>query len=109
MLRRIALLFISALAYAGVTRVEITQRHDLAMVNYEEIIGKVYFAVDPKLDPHLYLYDPSGKLIAENDDIDGGKNRNSRIEITLPSTGQYTIRISAFADGGAYKLTVTSS
>ncbi|MEO8050189.1 MAG: alpha/beta hydrolase domain-containing protein [Acidobacteriota bacterium] len=49
--RRFALLLISALAYAGVTRVEITQRHDLALVNYEEIIGKVYFAVDPKL-PH---------------------------------------------------------
>ncbi len=49
--RRIALLLISTLAYAGVTRVEITQRHDLALVNYEEIIGKVYFAVDPKL-PH---------------------------------------------------------
>jgi len=49
--RRIALLLISTLAYAGVTRVEITQRHDLTLVNYEEIIGKVYFAVDPKL-PH---------------------------------------------------------
>jgi hypothetical protein len=65
-------------------------------------------AVDPKLDPHLYLYDPSGKLIAENDDIDGSQNRNSRIDITLPSAGKYTIRISAFVDGGAYKLTVTS-
>jgi hypothetical protein len=49
--RRIALLLISTLAHAGVTRAEITQRHDLAMVNYEEVIGKVYFAVDPKL-PH---------------------------------------------------------
>src|SRR5258706_5495558 len=49
--RRIVMLLISTLAYAGVTRVEITQRHDLAMVNYEEIIGKLYFAVDPKL-PH---------------------------------------------------------
>ena len=49
--RRIVLLLISTLAYAGVTRVEITQSHDLAIVNYEEIIGKVYFAVDPKL-PH---------------------------------------------------------
>ena len=49
--RRIVLLLISMLAYAGVTRVEITQRHDLAMLNYEEVIGKVYFAVDPKL-PH---------------------------------------------------------
>ena len=64
-------------------------------------------AFDPKLDPHLYLYDPSGLQIAENDDIDGSGNRNSRIEITLPSAGKYTIRISAFADGGAYKLTLT--
>jgi len=77
--------------------------------NASERVSIEVDAVDPKLDPHLYLYDPSGKLIAENDDIDGGKNRNSRIEITLPSAGQYTIRISAFADGGAYKLTVTSS
>ncbi len=63
-------------------------------------------AVDANLDPHLYLYDTSGKLIAENDDIDGSDNRNARIEITLPSAGSYTIRVSAFADGGAYKLTV---
>jgi alpha/beta hydrolase family protein len=49
--RRFVLFLISALAYAGVTRVDITQRNDLAVVNYEEIVGKVYFAVDPKL-PH---------------------------------------------------------
>jgi hypothetical protein len=49
--RRLVLFLISALAYAGVTRVDITQRNDLAVVNYEEIVGKVYFAVDPKL-PH---------------------------------------------------------
>jgi hypothetical protein len=66
-------------------------------------------AVDPKLDPHLYLYDPQRKLIAENDDMDGSSNRNSRIDITLPSAGTYTIRVSAFADGGAYKLTLESS
>ena len=64
-------------------------------------------AVDTKLDPHLYLYDPNGQLIAENDDIDGSNNRNARIDITLPSAGTYTIRVSAFADGGAYKLTLT--
>jgi hypothetical protein len=66
-------------------------------------------AVNPKLDPHLYLYDPKGKLIAENDDIDGANNRNSRIDITLSSAGTYTIRVSAFADGGAYKLTLEST
>ncbi|MEO8393257.1 MAG: DVUA0089 family protein [Chloroflexota bacterium] len=73
----------------------------------EQIVIEVE-AVDAKLDPHLYLYDPNGKLIAENDDIDGSTNRNSRIDMTLPSAGSYTIRVSAFADGGAYKLTVES-
>src|SRR4029078_11603414 len=54
---RLALLLISTLAHAAVARVEITQRHDLAMVNYEEIIGKVYFAVDPKLPHHGIIVD----------------------------------------------------
>ena len=66
-------------------------------------------AVDFKLDPHLYLYDPTGLLIAENDDIDGSTNRNARIDLTLPSAGTYTIRVSAFADGGAYKLTLEAA
>src|SRR5579872_304401 len=48
--RRYALLLVSAIAYAGVVRVDVTERKDAAF-NYEEVIGKVYFAVDPKL-PH---------------------------------------------------------
>ena len=59
--RRFALLLLSALAssalWAGVTRVDITQRNDLAFVNYEEIIGKVYFAVDPKLPRNQIIVD----------------------------------------------------
>ncbi len=64
-------------------------------------------AVDPDLDPLLYLYAPDQLLIAENDDIDGSTNRNARIDITLPTTGVYTIRVSAFVQGGAYHLSVT--
>src|ERR1700722_17807858 len=48
--RRYALLLISAVAYAGVTRVDVASRTDLPL-NYEEVVGKVYFAVDPRL-PH---------------------------------------------------------
>lgn len=55
------------------------------------------------LDPHLYLYDGSRALIAENDDIDGN-NANSRIEITLTQAGKYTIRVSRFSGGGDYLL-----
>jgi hypothetical protein len=57
-------------------------------------------------DPHLYLYDGSRALVAENDDIDGANNANSRIEITLANAGKYTIRVGKFSGGGAYTLSL---
>ncbi len=62
-------------------------------------------ATDDTLDPQLYLYDPDNREIAANDDIGSGNN-NARIAITLPYSGAYTIRISAFGTGGGYELTV---
>ena len=64
-------------------------------------------SADPALDPHLYLYGPDDKLVADNDDIDASNNRNSRLDLTLAQAGTYTIRVGKFSDGGAYKLTVT--
>lgn len=64
-------------------------------------------AVDNAFDPQLTLYDPSGAWIGENDDVGGSSNRNSRLEITLPSAGRYTIRVGAFGDGGDYTLTLS--
>jgi hypothetical protein len=46
-------------AQAAVTRVEITERTDLPTVNYERIVGKVYFAVDPKLANNQIIRDIS--------------------------------------------------
>jgi hypothetical protein len=63
-------------------------------------------ARDSTLDPQLYIYNPDGRLLAENDDIDFSSNRNSRLEITLPVNGIYTIIVSAFGQGGAYELIV---
>lgn len=64
-------------------------------------------ATDSDLDPQLYLYGPDEALIAENDDIDfANDNRNSRVEVTLPSSGTYTIIVSAFGEGGAYELSM---
>ena len=54
--RRYALLLISALAYAHVVKVDVAQRKDLPN-NYEEIIGKVYFAVDPALAHNKIIVD----------------------------------------------------
>ena len=61
MLSRIisATLLLSGLTHAAVTRVEIAERVDLPIANYEQITGKVYFAVDPKL--------PNNQIIADID------------------------------------------
>jgi hypothetical protein len=61
---------------------------------------------DGELDTVLYLYNSDGQLLAENDDIEFGDNTNSRIEISMPYNGQYTIVVSAFGSGGDYELTV---
>jgi hypothetical protein len=59
MSRTSILLLIASLAQAAVTRVEISQRTDLPQVNYEQIVGKIYFAVDSKL--------PANKIIVDLD------------------------------------------
>jgi predicted transcriptional regulator len=71
----------------------------------QHVIIELY-SNDVALDPHLYLYDPNGRQIAENDDIDGQNNRNSRLDLTLPTSGLYTIRVGQFNGGGAYALSV---
>lgn len=58
------------------------------------------------LDPQVALYDPNGILINFNDDISFGDNRDSRLTMTLPSSGEYTIVVSSFASDGAYTLEV---
>ena len=54
-----ATLILAGLAHAAVTRVEVADRTDLPIANYEQITGKVYFAVDPKL--------PANRIIADID------------------------------------------
>lgn len=55
--RRILAFLIPAIAFAAVTRVEVAQRTDLPQLNYEQITGKVYFAVDPKLAANKIVVD----------------------------------------------------
>ncbi len=44
-------------ASAAVTRVEITERSDVPVANYERIAGKVHFALDPKLAANRAIVD----------------------------------------------------
>ncbi|MEM6451295.1 MAG: PPC domain-containing protein [Cyanobacteria bacterium P01_D01_bin.105] len=61
-----------------------------------------------EFDPYLILLDPQGKRISENDDI-SRSNRNSRLSITLPVTGEYTIIANSYEPGksGTYSLQVS--
>jgi hypothetical protein len=60
-------------------------------------------ARDNDLDPEVYLLDSSNSQLGYNDDS-GSNSRNSRLAVTLPANGTYTIRVSAFGMGGGYEL-----
>lgn len=56
-MRRLCLFVLPILVHAAVTHVEITQRADYPRGNYEEITGKIYFAVDPNLAANKIIVD----------------------------------------------------
>jgi hypothetical protein len=64
-------------------------------------------AISANIDPTVYIYNPDGSLLGQNDDIDFGSNTNSRLVITLPTTGTYTIVAGQFGfESGDYELRV---
>ena len=54
-------------------------------------------------DPRVKLIDPDGNVVAEDDD--GGGGYSSMIQTSLPSNGQYTIRVDVFT-AGDYRITL---
>ncbi|MCA9904318.1 MAG: hypothetical protein KC547_10705 [Anaerolineae bacterium] len=71
------------------------------------VVSFVVRAADDAFDPTLTILEGGTPLIA-NDDADPATTRNPALEaITLPRTGTYTVRVSAYANaGGAYTLAV---
>ena len=61
--------------------------------------------VSEDFDTFLFLLDASGTPIAQNDDSEG---TNSRIAVTLPGTGRYTVIANSFSAGetGRYQLMI---
>src|SRR5262249_34722956 len=57
-------------------------------------------------DPYLWLSNPQGQVVAQDDDGDGFPN--SKIVFTAPAGGQYQLKCGSFmnASGGQYQLTV---
>jgi hypothetical protein len=60
-------------------------------------------------DPYLRLHDASGAVIAQNDDIVSGFDRDSQLSLTVPTTGMYYLEAGAFNDAaiGTYRASVT--
>jgi hypothetical protein len=57
-------------------------------------------------DPYVRVHDSTGALVAENDDIVLGIDRESQLTFTAATTGTYYIEAGAFADNytGTYAL-----
>jgi serralysin len=62
-------------------------------------------------DPYLRLHDSAGTLLAENDDIVLGINRDSVLTYAANTTGVYYVQTGAFDDDytGSYRLSVSDS
>jgi hypothetical protein len=60
-------------------------------------------------DPYLRLHDASGAVIAQNDDILSGFDRDSQLSLTVPTSGTYYLEAGAFNDAalGTYRASVT--
>src|SRR4051812_40488389 len=62
-------------------------------------------------DPYLRLHDSTGAVLAQNDDVVSGTNRDSQVTFTASASGTYYLDAGSFNDGytGTYKLGVTST
>jgi len=59
-------------------------------------------------DPYLYLRDSAGNLLASNDDIVDGTNRNSQLNFNPSYTGTYYVDVGAWNEQytGTYQVSV---
>lgn len=77
---------------------------------FEGVTGEVISIelTSNNFDTYLILKDPTGELIAQNDDRDGGAgtNTNSEIRLALPSNGIYTVIVNSYGprEIGTYNL-----
>ena len=88
---------------------------DVDYYSFAGFAGKALLAeiISGQLDSLIGLFDPSGNLIALDDD--GGAGLLSKLEVPLAADGEYTLAVTSFADfdlsgdgnsGGRYVLAV---
>jgi hypothetical protein len=63
------------------------------------------------VDPYLRVHDNAGTLLAENDDIVLGVNRDSQLTFTATAAGTYYLEAGAFDDSytGTYRLSLSAA
>ncbi len=82
--------------------------------NAGDVVTITVRATDGRFDPYTTLLDSSGTLLASNDDHDSndpnlGAYDSQIANFTLPSTGTYTVEVTASDRvGGAFELTISS-
>lgn len=70
-----------------------------------QVLEVTAVADNSQLDPYLFLYDPDGYLVMENDDRDIN-SFNAFFRYIAPAAGEYKIVLSSIAGtNGAYRLT----
>ncbi len=74
---------------------------DTLTINTQTPLGPIN-----QLDPRIELYDPTGALVAQ-DDNSAADGRNSSLVYTALMSGPYTVRVIADDTPGEYVLTVT--
>ena len=87
--------------------------HKAFQVDFQQ--GKTYVVTlrSNEMDSYLYVYDPAGMKVAEDDDSGGGFNGlDSRVHVTAQRTGKYTVSCSVLGGGmgvraGGASFTVT--
>ena len=57
-------------------------------------------------DAYVAIFDPNGKLVAENDDA-SDSTKNAFLSVTLPATGRYRVIVNAYDASGRGRYTLT--
>lgn len=72
-----------------------------------QVLSFVVAATAPDFDPMLTLIDGEGRVLIANDDAAYPESTDAILEAyTIPRTGTYTLRVSGYAGGGSYRLTM---
>jgi hypothetical protein len=99
-----------AATHSGSLSAQSPRGYDGTRVESHEIDGEAGESLTIELksdafDPVLYVSNPDGSNLAQDDD--GGDGNNSLTTVVLPESGTYTIYVTSFGDAtGAYELII---